>query len=117
MVNLYRDPNGEKIFDRNNSSDTFESGNISTISGRSINAGTELAHLRKKIREHEESIWVKDRKILELEKSMVISKVQCIVPNICGISDQQFSPLTGEVACHGCPLCCSTLELHVRGVH
>jgi len=78
IVNLYRDPNGEKIFDKNNSDDTFETGNISTISSGNMNAGPELAKLQNKIREHEESIRVKDRKISELEKLMVPVRYNCI---------------------------------------
>ena len=70
MVNLYRDPSGEKIFDNSNWTESLEVG-IPYTESEDKNMKAEMIQLQNKVREHEESIHRKDRKISELEKTLM----------------------------------------------
>ena len=68
MITLYRDPSGKKIFDKSNQTETTVT--FHTLS-KDQNAETEMIRLQNKVREQEESIHIKDRKISELEKTLM----------------------------------------------
>ena len=73
---LYRDPRGKKIFDKSKQTETNATYNIVS---KDQNADTELIQLQNKVREQEESIHIKDRKISELEKMLMNIEVWSIL--------------------------------------
>lgn len=68
MVNLYRDPKGEKMFQRTNT----PSEGSKTVQAVLTNAGDEqlVAVLERKIQEQELLIQQKDKRIRELQKTV-----------------------------------------------
>ena len=79
MINLYRDPGGKKIFDNSNRTESLEVG-IPYTESEDKNVKAEMIQLQNKVREHEESIHRKDRKISELEKTLKNIEVRYIFP-------------------------------------
>ena len=65
MINLYQDPSGEKIFDKSNPTETHRTPNTDQKSGE------EMIKLQNKVQEQEESIRIRDKKISELEKTLM----------------------------------------------
>ena len=70
MINLYRDPSGEKIFDKSNTTESLEVG-IPYTEREDQNMKAEMIQLQNRVREHEESIQLKNRKISELERTLM----------------------------------------------
>ena len=70
MINLYQDPSGEKIFDKNNATESLEVG-IPYTESEDQNMKAEMIQLQNRVREHEESIQLKNRKISELERTLM----------------------------------------------
>jgi len=70
MINLYRDPSGEKIFDKSNTTESLEVG-IPYTESEDQNMKAEMIQLQNRVREHEESIQLKNRKISELERTLM----------------------------------------------
>ena len=62
MINLYQDPNGEKIFDSIMHTDA---------PSKNQKSETEMIKLQNKVQEQEKSILMKDKKISELEKTLM----------------------------------------------
>ena len=65
MINLYQDPSGEKIFYKSNPTETHHTPNTDQKSGE------EMVRLQNKVQEQEESIRIRDKKISELEKTLM----------------------------------------------
>ncbi len=70
MINLYRDPQGERIFDKSNPAAKQPSdAPVSTYTKTETQNGEDLVPLlRRKIQEQEEVIEAKDMKIRELQE-------------------------------------------------
>ena len=65
MINLYQDPNGEKIFDSITHTETHHT------PSKNQESETEMIKLQNKVQEQEKSIHMKDKKISELEKTLM----------------------------------------------
>ena len=65
MLNLYSDPDGKRIFDKSNPTDTHCTPN------KDQKSGAEMVKLQNKVQEQEESIRIRDKKISELEKTLM----------------------------------------------
>ena len=98
MVSLYRDPKGEKIFQKSNptaetssSVDRQSSGTFSRGSFRRsfADGGAEkVAMLNNKVQKLEEIIHEKEKKITELEHQLLSFKVSLLVLKIVQYSSQ-----------------------------
>ena len=84
MVNLYNDPHGEKVFQKTNPSAVQESSSGTGLSlptkRRPTKAESQekedfVPQLQKRVRELEEEVAVKERKIKELEMELSSIKV------------------------------------------
>ena len=73
MIKLYQDPNGEKIFDSNMHTKTHHTPSENSKSG------TEMIMLQNKVQEQEKSIRMKDKKISELERTLMNTEVWSII--------------------------------------
>ena len=78
MINLYSDPDGKRIFDKNNSVTGWEMATLkhhptSSAGSTHIQSGSDG---EKTISETEEALKEKDRRISELEKELSIIKVK-----------------------------------------
>ena len=65
MINLYQDPNGEKIFGSITLTETL------LTPSKNQESETEMIKLQNKVQEQEKSILMKDKKISELEKTLM----------------------------------------------
>ncbi len=82
MINLYRDPQGERIFDKSNPTAKQPSdAPLSTYTKAESKNGEDVAPLlRRKIQEQEEVIEAKDMKIRELQEIINTMWGECFNP-------------------------------------
>ena len=79
MINLYRDPHGEKAFDKSNPTKAAggnqNSKSVPSLNTNAVEGGYLIPLLQNQIREQKEAIQARERRINELEEILNASKV------------------------------------------
>ena len=97
MIKLYQDPNGEKIFDSNMHTKTHHT------PSKNSKSGTEMIMLQNKVQEQEKSIRLKDKKISELERTLMNIEVWSII--LMFVWSDNNGPTLGSKKCFDCAQC------------
>ena len=76
MLNLYSDPDGKRIFDKSNPSTAMDSFTKHHSTTSAVAYTQSRPNREKAIRDAEEALKQKDKKIRELEKELTLIKVR-----------------------------------------
>ena len=83
MINLYRDPHGEKAFDKSNPTKAAggnqNSKSVPSLNTNAVEGGYLIPLLQNQIREQKEAIQARERRINELEEILNASKVSSLL--------------------------------------